>query len=50
MSTALQIMTERRTASKAELDRVLAVPTAQNRDLTAEEDLKFTAILAEVRA
>jgi len=49
MSTALQIMTERRAASKAALDQILAAPTAQNRDLTAEEDSKFSVLLAEVR-
>lgn len=48
--SALQIMTERRAAKKAELDALLALPTEEKRDLTTEEDEKFTSLVTEIRA
>ncbi|GAC1375191.1 MAG: hypothetical protein NVSMB4_03180 [Acidimicrobiales bacterium] len=48
--SALQIMTERRAAKKAELDALLALPTEEKRDLTEDEDTKFDALVAEIRS
>lgn len=48
--SALQIMTERRAAKKVELDALLAAPTDEKRDLTTDEDEKFTKLVAEIRA
>lgn len=48
--SALQIMTERRAAKKAELDALLALPTEEKRDLTEEEDASFSTLVAEIRS
>lgn len=46
----LEIMNERRAAKKQELDELLALPTAETRDLNSDEDEKFTVLVGEIRA
>lgn len=41
---------DRRAALKSELDAVLVAPTADNRDLTVEEQTRFTETETEIRA
>lgn len=45
----LEIMRERRAATKTELDELLALPTEEKRDLTDDEGSKFDALVAEIR-
>lgn len=45
----LEIMRERRAAKKAELDELLAAPTAEKRDLTTDEDARFSTLVEEIR-
>lgn len=45
----LEIMRERRAASKILLDELLSLPTAEKRDLSTEESEKFDTLVAEIR-
>lgn len=47
--TPLELMRERRAASKKKLDDLLAVPTEETRDLTDDESTSFDEIVAEIR-
>jgi HK97 family phage major capsid protein len=42
-------MRERRDAAKVSLDELLAAPTNEKRDLTSDEDVKFSTLVEEIR-